>query len=409
MNISEKFQQLLDQSAARHDHLCPRQILGVRMGLLAGKILKLELPQVDKRLYAIVETDGCGMDGIAVATGCSAGRRSLHILDYGKMAATFIDTQTGAAIRISPHPQSRQLWQQYASDAPDRWHGYLKAYRVMPDELLMTARPVELNFSLEKTISLPDQRAVCAVCDEEIINERQILVDGKVLCPTCAGESYFTYSETSTNHKEARTPSGERSKSTSQTSLRNDRLHETHPKSHPAHVMPVLCFVGKSGCGKTTLLEKLIPELKARGYRIGTVKHHAHPGFDIDKPGKDTWRHAQAGSDHVVIAAPDKIASIRRLAERLDLQNIASNFIDVDLVLTEGFSRTQFPKIEILRTSWSAETLVDLSNRMAWVSDDPDLATDLPVFAIDDVIGLADFIERQYLTPLRKTTGCQSR
>jgi molybdopterin-guanine dinucleotide biosynthesis protein MobB len=404
MKPTEKFQRLLDQSAARHDHLCPRQILGVRIGLLAGKILQLEVPQPDKRLYAIVETDGCGMDGIAVATGCSPGRRSMHILDYGKMAATFIDTQTGAAIRISPHPQSRQLWQQYAPDAPDRWHGYLEAYRVMPDEKLLIARPIELNFSLEKTISLPDLRAVCAVCDEEIINERQVLVDGQVLCPTCAGESYFTYLETSTDPREARPPCGEHSKFNSPESPRQNRLHETHPNDNRSHDLPVICFVGRSGCGKTTLLEKLIPELKARGYRIGTVKHHAHPGFDIDKPGKDTWRHAQAGSDHVVIAAPDKIASIRKLADRLDLHKIASNFKDVDLVLTEGFSRTQFPKIELLRTGWSAEPLDDLSNRVAWVSDNPDLATDLPVLALDDYQGLADFIEIQYLTTSTNTT-----
>ena len=77
--------------------------------------------------------------------------------------------------------------------------------------------------------------------------------------------------------------------------------------------IPILSIVGKSGSGKTTLLEKLIAELKRRGYRVATIKHHAHPGFEIDQPGKDTWRHAQAGSDHVVIAAPDKIASIRRL------------------------------------------------------------------------------------------------
>ena len=80
-----------------------------------------------------------------------------------------------------------------------------------------------------------------------------------------------------------------------------------------AAAIPVVCLVGRSGVGKTTLLEKLIPELKRRGYRVATVKHHSRPGFEIDRPGKDTWRHAQAGSDHVIIAAPDRVASIRRL------------------------------------------------------------------------------------------------
>jgi formylmethanofuran dehydrogenase subunit E len=399
MSLPHKFEYLLEQSAARHDHLCPRQILGVRMGLLAAKILQLDLPQSDKRLYTIVETDGCGMDGIAVATGCSPGRRSMRILDYGKMAATFIDTQTGQAIRLSPHPQTRHLWAQYAPDAPDRWHGYLQAYQIMPDEILLVALPVALNFSLEKTISLPDQRAICARCDEEIINERQVLVDGQVLCQTCAGESYFSYLEDPTN------PAGNPLATGKNRSLhpsvpiihRETRLHETTFKCDQTRELPLVCFVGRSGCGKTTLLEKLIPELKARGYRIGTVKHHAHPGFDIDKPGKDTWRHAQAGSDHVVIAAPDKIASIRTLTDRLDLEKIAANFTDVDLILTEGFSRTQFPKIEILRSAWNVQPLEHIVNRVAWVTDYPHLETNLPIFSFEDIQGLADFIINTYL------------
>ena len=77
--------------------------------------------------------------------------------------------------------------------------------------------------------------------------------------------------------------------------------------------IPLVCVVGRSKSGKTTLLEKLIRELKNRGYRIGTIKHHSHPGIEMDKPGKDTWRHARAGRDHVVIAAPDQVASIRRV------------------------------------------------------------------------------------------------
>jgi formylmethanofuran dehydrogenase subunit E len=397
MNLPDKFQHLLEQSAARHDHLCPRQILGVRMGLLAAKILQLDLPQSDKRLYTIVETDGCGMYGIAVATGCSPGRRSMRILDYGKMAATFVDTKSGKAIRISPHPQTRHLWSQYAPDAPDRWHGYLRAYQVMPDELLLIALPVELNFSMEKTISLPDQRAICDACDEEIINERQVVVDGGVFCQTCAGESYYSFQGGPNDPPGAQRHSASLSGSGTALASNQTRLHETPSKCDQYSDLPVICFVGKSGCGKTTLLEKLIPDLKARGYRIGTVKHHAHPGFDIDKPGKDTWRHAQAGSDHVVIAAPDKIASIRKLPERLDLEKIAAFFTDVDLILTEGFSRTKFPKIEVLRNDWDVEPWDHIVNRVAWVTDLPGLETDLPSFSLDDIHGLADFITLTFL------------
>lgn len=397
MDQSGNFKHLLEQSAARHDHLCPRQILGVRMGLLAAKILQLDLPQSDKRLYTIVETDGCGMDGIAVATGCSPGRRSMRILDYGKMAATFIDTKTGVALRVSPHPKTRQIWRQYVPDAPDRWHGYLQAYQIMPDEILLIALPVNLILPLEKIISLPDQRAICERCDEEIINERQILVDGHVLCQTCAGESYYSYPDVPKDHSGTKLQPTSFLQADRPTVSRQPRLHETSLDFNRSAVSPILCFVGKSGCGKTTLLEKLIPELKARGYRIGTVKHHAHPGFDIDKPGKDTWRHAQAGSDHVVIAAPDKIASIRKLPDRLDLDKIAAIFTDVDLILTEGFSRTQFPKIEILRLAWNIEPLDQIVNRIAWVTDYPALESDLPAFSFEDIQGLADYIIHTFI------------
>ena len=95
--------------------------------------------------------------------------------------------------------------------------------------------------------------------------------------------------------------------------------------------VPVLSIIGKSGVGKTTILEKLIPELKSRGLKIATIKHHAHPGFDIDQPGKDTWRHAQAGSDLVIIAAPDKIATIQKLEQEKSLDEIFAS-IDGDIL-----------------------------------------------------------------------------
>src|SRR3989304_4479684 len=86
--------------------------------------------------------------------------------------------------------------------------------------------------------------------------------------------------------------------------------------------VPLITIIGKSRAGKTTLMENLITELKRRGYRVGTIKHHSPPGFEIDQPGKDSWRHAQAGSDHVVIASPDRIASYRRLEHELALDDI---------------------------------------------------------------------------------------
>lgn len=182
---------LLARAAALHDHLCPRQVLGARIGLYAGRLLGLELPQPSKRLYAFVETDGCFADGVSVATGCWLGRRTMRLVDLGKVAATCVDTHDGRAIRIAPHARSRELAPRYAPQAPDRWHAYLEAYQVMPDDALLDARPVTLRLDMQALISRPDARAVCARCGEEIINEREVQREGLVLCRSCAGDDVY--------------------------------------------------------------------------------------------------------------------------------------------------------------------------------------------------------------------------
>ena len=183
--------ELLDQSASRHAHLCPRQVLGVRMGMLAGELLKLDLPQVNKRLFAFVESDGCGMGGIEIATGCRADRRTLRIVDYGKMAASFVDTQTGECLRIRPHPDSRISAGKYAPKAIDAWHCQLDAYQIIPFEELFEVQPIRLSISLEKIISEPGLRAFCVACGEEITNEREVVEGGRILCRSCAGDRYY--------------------------------------------------------------------------------------------------------------------------------------------------------------------------------------------------------------------------
>ena len=160
--------------------------------------------------------------------------------------------------------------------------------------------------------------------------------------------------------------------------------------------IPILSIIGKSNSGKTTLLEKLIPELKRRGYRVATIKHHTHPGFEIDQPGKDTWRHAQAGSDHVIIAAPDKIASIRRLEHELTLDEIAAQVTDVDLILSEGYKRAGKPAIEVVRLANGLE-LVSQPPQLIAIAADTRLDTSLPLFDLEDVAGIADFIELNFL------------
>ncbi len=158
---------------------------------------------------------------------------------------------------------------------------------------------------------------------------------------------------------------------------------------------PVISIVGKSDAGKTTLLEKLIAELKKRGYRVGTIKHDTH-GFEIDQPGKDSWRHAQAGSDVVMIASPSKLALIKRLENELTLDEVASYITDVDIILTEGYKRADKPKIEVHRKSVGGELLCSPQELLAVVTDEP-LNVPVPQFSFDEAEALVDLIERQIL------------
>ena len=186
--------ELLKESAALHRHLCPRQVLGVRMGLLAAEVLGLDLPQTDKRLLTIIETDGCAADGISVATGCWVGRRTLRVEDYGKVAATFVDTQTGRAVRIAPRSDIRQRAHDQAREAHNKWEAQLLGYQRMPAEALMTVVPVRLKVPVGQIVSRAGCKVVCDVCGEEVMNEREVLRDGSTLCRACAGGSYYLVS-----------------------------------------------------------------------------------------------------------------------------------------------------------------------------------------------------------------------
>jgi formylmethanofuran dehydrogenase subunit E len=158
------------------------------MGLLAAERLALPLPQTDKRLFTFVETDGCFADGVSVTTGCWFGRRTLRLVDYGKIAATFVDTATGRALRIWPHPAARTRAPRYAPDAPGRWHAQLHGYQAMPADELLRSEWVTLNLSLDAIISKPGLRVLCDDCGEEVMNAREVVGDGCTLCRSCAGD-----------------------------------------------------------------------------------------------------------------------------------------------------------------------------------------------------------------------------
>lgn len=191
MPTAEVTAMLARSASLRDGHLCPRQVLGVRIGLHAAKLLALPVPRADKRLLVFVETDGCFADGIAAATGCRLGRRTLRLIDYGKVAATAVDTVTRRAVRVWPHPEARQRAGRYAPHAPDRWHAQRDGYGMMPAAELLLARAVTLTGSLDTLLGRPGQRAVCARCGEEVLNGREVLLPEGPVCADCAGESYY--------------------------------------------------------------------------------------------------------------------------------------------------------------------------------------------------------------------------
>ncbi|MBI5930482.1 MAG: TraR/DksA C4-type zinc finger protein [Chloroflexi bacterium] len=183
--------ELLARTAALHNHLCPRQVLGVRMGMLAADVLKLDLPQSDKRLFTFLETDGCFADGVAVATGCWLGHRTIRLMDFGKVAATFVDTQSNQAIRVWAHPESRRYAAEAEPTARSHWHAQLAAYQTLPANKLLCWQPIQLTISMEAIISRPGIRVNCTYCGEEILNEREKIVNGEPVCRACAGEAYY--------------------------------------------------------------------------------------------------------------------------------------------------------------------------------------------------------------------------
>ena len=162
-------------------------------------------------------------------------------------------------------------------------------------------------------------------------------------------------------------------------------------------MLPIICIVGASNSGKTTFLEQLIPELRGRGYRVGTVKHDVH-GFEIDREGKDTWRHRKAGAQTVAIASPQMLAAIRQTAAEMPLEQIAGRcFWDEDILITEGYKQSHFPKIEVFRSAIEAKPIcTPKDNLLAIVTDDP-VELDVPRFRFEEVSHVADLIEERFL------------
>jgi molybdopterin-guanine dinucleotide biosynthesis protein B len=167
-------------------------------------------------------------------------------------------------------------------------------------------------------------------------------------------------------------------------------------------MIPIISIVGKSDSGKTTLIEKLVPELTRRGYRIATVKHDVH-GFEVDREGKDSWRHKQAGAHTVVISSPKKVALIRDVEKDLTLEEIRERLIqDVDLILSEGYKKDVQPKIEIFRKEKHKELLCTKKDNLIAIVSDQKFRVGVSCFFLDDIRGVAEFIEKKYLQSKRE-------
>lgn len=173
-----------------------------------------------------------------------------------------------------------------------------------------------------------------------------------------------------------------------------DEIYDATPGEYR---IPVVSVVGKSDSGKTGVLERLVRELVARGYRVATVKHHVHE-VDVDIPGKDSWRHAKAGSSVTMISSPTQFVVAGAVDRERTLAEIVEAAGDVDILVTEGFLRAGSTRIEVSRRARSEDPILEPSARFALVTDNPDLpAGDRPVFGLDDGTGLADLIEREIL------------
>jgi molybdopterin-guanine dinucleotide biosynthesis protein MobB len=160
-------------------------------------------------------------------------------------------------------------------------------------------------------------------------------------------------------------------------------------------VLPIVSIVGCSESGKTTLIENLIPELRQRGYRIGTIKH-THHAFEIDRSGKDSSRHRRAGAQTVILASSGQVAMIKSTASE-SLAGLLHYFDDVDLLITEGYKHEKTPKIEVLRAIVSTQLLCRDDPSLVAVATDAPITIHVPVFRLDDSVAIAAFIERKFL------------
>jgi formylmethanofuran dehydrogenase subunit E len=189
------FEKLLQESVKFHGHLCPGQVLGVRMAILGLKLIDIHDPKGKDRksLIAYVEIDRCATDAIMSVTGCTPGKRSLKILDNGIMAASFINLKTGSAFRIIAKEESKEAASNYFPDIEDKYERQKQAYKIMSDEELFDIRSIKINIPDYDMPGRPLKRIKCEKCGDFIQDCKDIAMDGKILCKSCAYGAYYSY------------------------------------------------------------------------------------------------------------------------------------------------------------------------------------------------------------------------
>jgi formylmethanofuran dehydrogenase subunit E len=187
------FAELLQESTRIHGHICAGQVIGVRMSMLALSLLGMLDPKGGdrKRLYVIVEIDRCATDAIQSVTGCSLGKRSMKWLDHGIMAATFVNLESGKAVRITALEEARELAKNYCSELTDKHARQLEAYKIMPESELFRIEPVSLDIRPEDLPGRPLRRVQCERCGDWVQDNRDVVLAGKVLCRNCAHGRYY--------------------------------------------------------------------------------------------------------------------------------------------------------------------------------------------------------------------------
>lgn len=159
--------------------------------------------------------------------------------------------------------------------------------------------------------------------------------------------------------------------------------------------IPIISVAGISDVGKTTFIEKLIPELKRRGFKVGTIKHNSH-GFEMDKPGKDSWRHKKAGADITLLSSPTQIGMVMDVDHDHDQEELIPFFQGIDIIIAEGYKHGDKPKLEIFRPKIQDELFCKGDEHLIAIISDSKIDSDLPVFSLNDANGVADFLVKQF-------------